>query len=90
MKRLTKKQRFNDSWEAEKHAEENGCPVTPYRSGKKFGSWIDLPDGTHVHVKKGKFGPAQNMAVVIAFSCAGILAALMWFAPETVLKFLGG
>jgi len=74
-------QRFEHSAEAEKYARERGCAVTEYRKGKSAGSWIDLPDGTHIHVKQGKMGPAANMAVVVAFSLAGILAFLLFLLP---------
>ena len=76
---LFKVQRFRNSNEVNKHMSDKGRGGHHYRDGKRSGTYYDLPDGDHLHVKDGEIGPAANMFIVSVLSCAGLLAAVFAF-----------
>lgn len=70
---IFKEQRFRHSAEVEKHLRDHGVGGNHYRDGKKSGTWYDIDKNEHLHVKDGGIGPATNMFIVSALSCAGLL-----------------
>ena len=52
-----------------------------YRDGNRSGSYADIDENVHLHVKDGEIGPATNLFIVAALSTAGLLVLAFFVLP---------
>ena len=78
---LFKRQRFYHSSEYKKHLREKGVGYADYRDGNRSGSYADIDENVHLHVKDGEIGPATNLFIVAALSTAGLLVLAFFVLP---------